>query len=50
MGLTILGLGGMSSVVMAADLNRDALADRVTKLSRSTQWKPVSALQIAFPT
>ena len=49
-GLTILGLSGMPSVSMAADLNRNALADRVTKLSRSTQWKPVSALQIDFPT
>ena len=50
MGLTILCLGGMPSVVMAADLDRNALAERVTKLSRSTQWKPVLALQIAFPT
>src|SRR5215212_2655006 len=49
-GLTILCLGGMPSVAMAADLDRNTLAERVTKLSRSTQWKPVSALPIAFPT
>jgi Family of unknown function (DUF6454) len=49
-GLTILCFGGVPSLPMAADLDRDALAQRVTKLSRGTQWKPVSALPIAFPT
>jgi hypothetical protein len=50
LGLTILGLGGIPSVSMAADPDRNALAERVTKLSRSTQWKPVLALPIDFPT
>jgi hypothetical protein len=35
---------------MAAEPDRDALADRVTKLSRGTQWKPVSAVPINFLT
>jgi hypothetical protein len=35
---------------MAAEGNRDLLAERVTKLSRGTQWKPVSAVPINFPT
>ncbi|MBZ6079272.1 DUF6454 family protein [Microvirga puerhi] len=34
----------------AADASRDLLAERVTKLSRSTQWKPVTAVSINFPT
>ncbi|MGO4523464.1 DUF6454 family protein [Microvirga sp. 2MCAF35] len=35
---------------MAAEPDRDVLADRVTKLSRGTQWKPVSAVPINFLT
>jgi hypothetical protein len=35
---------------MAAEPDRDALAERVTKLSRGTQWKPVSAVPINFLT
>lgn len=49
-GLAILGVSGMPSVSMAADLGRDALAERVTKLSRGTQWNPIAKIPINFPT
>jgi len=48
--LAILGLGIMPSALKAADNDREILADRVTKLSRGTQWKPVAAIPINFPT
>jgi hypothetical protein len=40
----------ISPAAMAADGSRDLLAERVMKLSRSTQWKPVSAVPINFLT
>jgi Family of unknown function (DUF6454) len=49
-GLTTLCLSGMFSALMAADLDRAVLAERVTKLSRSTQWKPLVAVPINFLT
>jgi hypothetical protein len=49
-GLTTLCLSGVPSALMAADLDRAALAERVTKLSRSTQWKPLVAVPINFLT
>ncbi|WP_114945092.1 DUF6454 family protein [Microvirga calopogonii] len=48
--LTMLCLGAAPAVLMAAEPDRDVLADRVTKLSRGTQWKPVSAVPINFLT
>jgi len=48
--LTILGIGGLPSLLQAADLDRGLLAERVTKLSRGTQWKPVTAVPINFVT
>jgi hypothetical protein len=49
-GLTTLCLSGVPSALMAADLDRAALAERVTKLSRSTQWKPLAAVPLNFLT
>ncbi|QRM35320.1 hypothetical protein JO965_40210 (plasmid) [Microvirga sp. VF16] len=40
----------MAPAAMAAESDRNVLAERVTKLSRSTQWKPVEAIPIDFPT
>lgn len=48
--LTILGLGLMPAVAKAAEPDRAVLADRIPKLSRGTQWKPVSAVPINFLT
>ena len=48
--LTMLCLGAVPAAVVAAEPDRDALAERVTKLSRGTQWKPVSAVPINFLT
>ena len=48
--LTMLGIGGLPSLSQAADLDRGLLAERVTKLSRGTQWKPVTAVPINFVT
>ncbi|WP_262270967.1 DUF6454 family protein [Microvirga yunnanensis] len=48
--LTMACLAAMPAALMAAEPDRDALADRVTKLSRGTQWKPVSAVPINFVT
>ncbi len=49
-GLTALCLGGAASPAMAADSGCAAVAERVTKLSRSTQWKAVAAIPVSFPT
>lgn len=49
-GLAALGLAGAASATMAADVDRNIIAERVTKLSRGTQWKPVSAVPINFLT
>jgi hypothetical protein len=48
--LTVLCLGVAPAALQAAEPDRDVLADRVTKLSRGTQWKPVSAVPINFLT
>jgi hypothetical protein len=48
--LTMVCLGAVPAAVIAAEPDRDALAERVTKLSRGTQWKPVSAVPINFLT
>ena len=48
--LTVLCLGGWPAALQAAEPDRDVLADRVTKLSRGTQWKPVTAVPINFLT
>ena len=48
--LTMLCLGALPVTLSAAEPDRDVLADRVTKLSRGTQWKPVSAVPINFLT
>ncbi|MGO4389300.1 DUF6454 family protein [Microvirga sp. 2YAF29] len=48
--LTLLCLGAAPAALMAAEPDRAALADRVTKLSRGTQWKPVEAIPINFLT
>jgi hypothetical protein len=48
--LVILGLVGVAPVTVAAEADRTALAERVTKLSRGTQWKPVKAIPINFLT
>jgi hypothetical protein len=50
LALAALYLGVFSLSVKAADMDRNLLAERVTKLSRSTQWKPVEAVPINFPT
>jgi hypothetical protein len=49
-GLAALCLVGAAPAAMAAEPGRDVLAERVTKLSRGTQWKPVSAVPINFVT
>lgn len=48
--LAALAVAATASAAWAADGNRDLLAERVMKLSRSTQWKPVEAVPINFPT
>jgi Family of unknown function (DUF6454) len=48
--LTVLCLGVAPAALQAAEPDRDVLADRVTKLSRGTQWKPVSVVPINFLT
>jgi hypothetical protein len=48
--LTVLCLGAAPVALQAAEPGRDVLAERVTKLSRGTQWKPVSAVPINFLT
>jgi Family of unknown function (DUF6454) len=48
--LTMFCLGGLPAALQAAEPDREVLAERVTKLSRSTQWKPVSAVPVDFPT
>jgi hypothetical protein len=48
--LTVLCLGVAPAALQAAEPDRDVLADRVTKLSRGTQWKPVSAVPVNFLT
>ena len=48
--LAVLCLGGMLSASHAAEPDRNVLAERITKLSRGTQWKPVSAVPINFLT
>jgi hypothetical protein len=48
--LTMLCLGALPATLSAAEPDRAALAERVTKLSRGTQWKPVSAVPINFLT
>jgi hypothetical protein len=50
LGLVTLCLAGMAAAAVAAEPDRSVLADRVTKLSRGTQWKPVEAIPINFPT
>ncbi len=49
-GLAALCLAGGASAAVAADVDRNAIAERVTKLSRGTQWKPVAAVPINFLT
>ncbi|MGF9762844.1 DUF6454 family protein [Microvirga sp. 0TCS3.31] len=46
----MLCLGAVPAAVIAAEPDRNVLADRVTKLSRGTAWKPVSAVPINFVT
>lgn len=48
--LTMFCLGAAHTSLMASEPDRDVLAERVTKLSRSTQWKPVEAVPINFLT
>jgi hypothetical protein len=48
--LAVLCLGVLPAASHAAEPDRNVLADRVTKLSRGTQWKPVSAVPINFLT
>ncbi|WP_246812310.1 DUF6454 family protein [Microvirga sp.] len=48
--MTVLCLGAVPSMLRAAEPDRPVLAERVTKLSRGTQWKPVSAVPINFLT
>lgn len=45
-----LALAASAPVAMAADGDKDVLVERVMKLSRGTQWKPVSAVPINFLT
>jgi hypothetical protein len=49
-GLAALCLAGAATAAMAADTDRNTLAERVAKLSRGTQWKPVEAVPINFLT
>jgi hypothetical protein len=49
-GLAAICLVGMVPAALAAEPDRTALAERVTKLSRGTQWKPVKAVPINFLT
>jgi Family of unknown function (DUF6454) len=49
-GLAALGLASLSSAAMAAETDRNALVERVMKLSRGTSWKPVEAVPINFQT
>ncbi len=48
--MTALCIGGMASASMAAEPDRNVLAERVTKLSRGTQWKPVEKVPVNFLT
>ena len=48
--MTVLCLGAMPSALRAEEPDRAVLAERVVKLSRGTQWKPVSAVPINFLT
>ncbi|WP_343234440.1 DUF6454 family protein [Microvirga terrestris] len=48
--LTTLCLIAFPAISNAAEPDRDAIAERVTKLSRGTQWEPVSAVPINFVT
>ena len=48
--ITALCIGGMASASMAAEPDRNTLAERVTKLSRGTQWKPVEKVPVNFLT
>ncbi len=50
LGLTALCWVGAASAASAADMDRNVVAERVTKLSRGTQWKPVTAVPINFLT
>jgi hypothetical protein len=43
-GLAAICLIGMVPAALAAEPDRNALAERVTKLSHGTQWKPVKAV------
>jgi hypothetical protein len=43
-------LAASAPAALAADTSRDVVAERVTKLSRGTQWKPVTAIPINFVT
>jgi hypothetical protein len=47
--LAALAIAAIAPAALAAD-SRDTLAERVMKLSRGTQWKPVTAVSINFPT
>jgi hypothetical protein len=48
--MTVLCLGAIPSALRAEEPDRAVLAERVAKLSRGTQWKPVSAVPINFLT
>ena len=48
--LAALLIAATAPAAMAADGSRDVLAERVTKLSRGTQWKPVASVPINFMT
>jgi hypothetical protein len=48
--LSVLCLGVLPAAVNAMEPDRSVLAERVTKLSRGTPWKPVSAVPINFLT
>jgi hypothetical protein len=50
LGLVMLCLAGIAPAAVAAELDRNLLAERMTKLSRGTQWKPVEAVPINFLT
>lgn len=47
--LAALAIAAIAPAASAAD-SRDILAERIVKLSRGTQWKPVAAVSINFPT
>jgi hypothetical protein len=49
-GLAVLGLIGIAPAAIAAEPDRNVLAERVMKLSRGTRWKPVTAVPINFLT